>query len=112
MGTQNEHKHCQVCGRLYETGASGICRACQRASGRADGAGAQRSRTRPKPATRKKHKRLRCDCGKPAVTVLPVRVGENGIYQVRLPLCAECLELEQSYGLVGRAKRVVAGPTG
>ena len=101
MGTQNEQKHCPVCGRLYEIGYSGICRACQWATGPATGSAGKRAQPRPKSAARKKRKRLRCDCGKPAVTVLPVRVGENGIYQARLPLCADCLELERSYGLVG-----------
>ena len=57
------------------------------------------------------HKRLRCDCGRPAVTVANVRVGEDGAYLVRLPLCAECLKIEQSYGLAGVTIKPGAGST-
>ena len=57
------------------------------------------------------HKRLRCDCGRPAVTVTNVRVGEDGAYLVRLPLCAECLKIEQSYGLAGVTIKPGAGST-
>jgi hypothetical protein len=43
-----------------------------------------------------KHRRLRCDCGRPAVKVLLVRVGSDPQYTVHLPLCRDCLELEHS----------------
>ena len=88
MLSENREKRCRVCGRLYVQGKNGLCRACQRAKKQARTRGPQ-------------HKRLRCDCGKPAVTVAAVRVGEDGVYLVRLPLCADCLKIEQSYGLVG-----------
>ncbi len=39
-------------------------------------------------------RRLRCDCGKLAVTVRLVRVGCDPQYTVRLPLCTSCLQLE------------------
>jgi NMD protein affecting ribosome stability and mRNA decay len=94
---ENEDKRCQACGRLYEVGRNGVCRACQRAK---EGVGGQGKLTQ-----RKKHKRLRCDCGKPAVTVKTVRVGEGGVYPARLPLCADCLKVEESYGLDGGTKK-------
>lgn len=102
MGTENEGKRCRVCGRLYELGRNGVCRACRRTNRNGEGQG---NLTR-----HKKHKRLRCDCGKPAVTVKVVRVGEGGVYQVRLPLCADCLEVEHSYGWNGETKNSVPSP--
>lgn len=99
MLTGNDEKRCRVCGRLYEQGKNGLCRACQRAKKQARSRGPQ-------------HRRLRCDCGKPAVTVANVRVGEDGVYLVRLPLCAECLKIEQSYGLAKAAINPDAGSTG
>ncbi len=104
MGMAIDHKSCRVCGRLYEAGRDGICRPCQRANTPAGARG--------KSPPRKKHKRLRCDCGKPAVTVVEVRVGEDGVYRVRLPLCADCLAIEQSYGLEGAALNPGVGSTG
>jgi len=47
---------------------------------------------------RRRRRRSRCDCGRLAVTVLTVRVGIDGAYTVRLPLCAACLELERKDG--------------
>jgi hypothetical protein len=99
MGMAIDHKRCRGCGRLYEQGKNSLCRACQRAKKQARSRGPQ-------------HKRLRCDCGKPAVTVVEVRVGENGVYRVRLPLCADCLAIEQSYGLEGAALNPGIGSTG
>jgi hypothetical protein len=46
---------------------------------------------------RSKPRRLRCDCGKLAVTVLEVRVGSDPQYTIHLPLCPACLALEQSF---------------
>jgi hypothetical protein len=103
MGMKCDHKRCRVCGRLYETGRDGICRPCQRAKGS--------TRARSNSPPHKRHKHLRCDCGKPAVTVVDVRVGEDGVYQVRLPLCADCLQIEQSYGLAYAALNPDAGST-
>ena len=74
---------CQVCGRLYQAGSQRICRSCQRAR-------AQKKRRRWQ-----QHQRLRCDCGKMAVTVIEVRVGLDGAYVERMPLCADCLRLER-----------------
>ncbi len=39
-------------------------------------------------------RRLRCDCGKIAITVRLVRVGCDPQYTIRLPLCASCLQIE------------------
>jgi hypothetical protein len=37
-----------------------------------------------------------CECGRPAVTVVLVTLGaEDYTYQVRMPLCAQCLQLEK-----------------
>ena len=83
---------------MFEVGSRGICRPCLRARSKA-----RLERTR-------RQKRLTCDCGKPAVTVLPVRVGKDGVYEARLPLCAECLELEQSYALALWVKKPSASP--
>ena len=99
MLSENREKRCRVCGRLYVQGKNGLCRACQRAKKQARTRGPQ-------------HKRLRCDCGKPAVTVAAVRVGEDGVYLVRLPLCADCLKIEQSYGLVGGVIKPANDSTG
>lgn len=79
----HEHKRCQVCGRLFVSGSKWICRPCQRAKAQA------------KPRRWQRRQRLKCDCGKPAVTVLEVRVGLDGVYRVRLPLCADCYREEQ-----------------
>jgi hypothetical protein len=38
---------------------------------------------------------MRCDCGRVAVTIKAVRVGSDPQYIVHLPLCAECLAVEQ-----------------
>lgn len=89
MGTQSDVKRCRLCGEMFEVGRDGICRPCLRA------------RAKARLARQRRHRPLRCDCGKPAVTVLPVRVGMNGVYLARLPLCAECLAVEQSFGLAG-----------
>ena len=40
---------------------------------------------------------LRCDCGQEAVTIIQVRVGADPQYIIRLPLCQECLKLEQGW---------------
>ena len=40
-------------------------------------------------------RRLRCDCGGMAVTVVTVKVGIDGMYSVQMPLCEDCLRLEQ-----------------
>ena len=55
---------------------------------------------RPKPHRVSQH-RLRCDCGKQAITVLQVRVGSDPQYTIHLPLCAACLDLEQSFHTEG-----------
>jgi hypothetical protein len=68
---------CHRCGRLYVEGRNGLCSACRQ----------RKTLHRPR--------RLRCDCGAPAVTVLLVPVGEAGEYTVRLALCAACLEQER-----------------
>lgn len=103
MGMHKEDKRCRVCRRLYEQGRNGVCRACQRAKRDASG---QNRQTR-----HKKHKRLRCDCGMPAVTVKLVRVGEDGVYLVRLPLCADCLQVEESYALASETMYPDSSPS-
>ena len=61
----------------------------------------ERKRLRPAKPSQKPHRvkrrRLRCDCGKLAVTLLEVRVGSDPQYTIRLPLCSACLALEQSF---------------
>jgi hypothetical protein len=42
-------------------------------------------------------RRLRCDCGQLAVTILKVRVGTDPQYTIHLPLCPACLALEQGF---------------
>jgi hypothetical protein len=42
-----------------------------------------------------RQRRVRCDCGQLAITVLLVRVGSDPQYTIRLPLCPACLNLEQ-----------------
>jgi hypothetical protein len=44
----------------------------------------------------KRKRRLRCDCGKTAVAVVAVWVGTDPQYLIKLPLCSECLALENS----------------
>jgi len=55
---------------------------------------------RSKPHRVSQH-RPRCDCGKQAITVLQVRVGSDPQYTIHLPLCAACLDLEQSFHTEG-----------
>jgi hypothetical protein len=43
-----------------------------------------------------KPRRLRCDCGQIAITLLTVKVGSDPQYTIHLPLCRDCLALEQS----------------
>ncbi len=52
------------------------------------------------PAWRKRKpgrpgRKLRCDCGRLAVAVVTVQVGLDAVYTVQMPLCEECLKLEQ-----------------
>ena len=98
MGKNSDTKRCRLCGDLFESGSDGICRPCLRA------------RAKARLARQRRQRPLRCDCGQPAVTVLPVRVGKNGVYQARLPLCAECLAVEQSFGLATGAGKANASP--
>jgi len=61
---------------------------------------AQPAQTTPKlPRVRQRRRtrqrRVRCDCGQLAVTVLRVRVGSDPQYTIHLPLCPACLNLEQ-----------------
>ena len=74
---------CQICGGLYVSGTETLCRECL--TGRR-----MRSRRRP-------HSRLLCQCSKPAITVILVRVGlpEEGLSTERMALCRECLEIEK-----------------
>jgi hypothetical protein len=57
------------------------------------------ARPRLAPPARKppqpRHRRLICDCGRPATSVKLVIVGTDPQYTIRLPLCPECLKLEQ-----------------
>jgi hypothetical protein len=43
-----------------------------------------------------KSRRLRCDCGRLAVTTIIVQVGYDPQYSITLPLCRACLALEQA----------------
>ncbi|PWB49833.1 MAG: hypothetical protein C3F13_18520 [Anaerolineales bacterium] len=61
-------------------------------------AGSSHQVRRSAPAARRvgsRHRRLRCDCGLPAVVVKTVKVGSSPQYTIRLPLCPACLKLEQ-----------------
>jgi hypothetical protein len=72
---------CKHCGRIYVDGSLELCRECL--LGRFDTA------SPPKPSS------LRCDCGRRAITVILISVGEDGVYTMRLPLCERCLKIEQ-----------------
>ena len=80
--------NCTRCGRIYLEGVNGVCSACLQAERRTE-------RTR-RYKKRKRHQPLTCDCGRPAVTVLLVKVGResDGLRTVRRPLCQSCLQLE------------------
>jgi hypothetical protein len=67
---------------LFERGHKQVCRSC-------------RIRRRQGKTGTTRHRPLRCDCGRPAVTVLIRSVGLDGVYQVRLPVCEECKRLEE-----------------
>jgi len=51
----------------------------------------------PKKTRLVKSRRLRCDCGQIAITMLTVKVGSDPQYTIHLPLCRDCLALEQSF---------------
>lgn len=72
---------CTRCGRNYVDGSQDLCRECL--LGHMDPAYFQRPRW------------FRCDCGKRAVIVVLVRVGMGGVYAMRLPLCKDCLKIEE-----------------
>ncbi len=72
---------CQRCGRIFVDGQGEVCAACLRG---------QRANSRTT-----KVRALICDCGRRAVTVIWVRVGEGGVYPERMALCARCLKLEK-----------------
>jgi predicted nucleic acid-binding Zn-ribbon protein len=78
---------CTHCGRIYLEGSNGVCSACLQAERRP-----RRSRT-----YRKRRRALTCECGRPAVTVLLVKIGreDEGLQTVRMPLCQSCLQLEK-----------------
>jgi len=73
---------CLICGGRYVAGTETLCKECL--------AG------RRKRSLRRKRGRLRCDCGRPAVTVVLVYVGlpEQGLSAERMALCPDCLEVE------------------
>ena len=85
---ESDGQRCRVCGQLFEVGSNGVCRPCRRAGSKID-------RLRRGKPRRRTGQHLLCDCGQPAVAVKVVRVGLDGAYQARLPLCADCLRLEQ-----------------
>jgi hypothetical protein len=75
---------CDQCGSLYLEGTNTTCLRC--------------CRFKSKPTRRWRTKqRLRCDCGKTAVSVILVRVGyyEDNLSEERLPVCGDCLEIEK-----------------
>lgn len=83
---------------LMDLGIEGL-QPCQRVaqvtvSGRISRVG--RGGQQPRKPQLVKHRRLRCDCGQIAVTVLLLRVGINPQYTIHLPLCRDCLALEHS----------------
>ena len=49
----------------------------------------------PRPR-RVRQRKPRCDCGQLAIKILLVRVGTDPQYTVPLPLCQECLTLEEN----------------
>jgi len=73
---------CQRCGAHYLDGTRTTCRRCLRLG---------------KSRRRRTKIRFRCDCGRMAVTVALVKVGDpdEGLSEVRLPLCPQCLQEEQ-----------------
>lgn len=87
---------CRVCQRIYLGGEEGCCDAC-----RSGGAG------------RRKPRRLRCQCGRLAVSILLAEVidGDGEPLQVEIPLCPACekeeLRLEAS---LRRAPPAAASP--
>ncbi len=48
-----------------------------------------------------RRRRVYCDCGNLAITVKEVKVGCDPQYTVRLPLCPDCLALEQGFAIDG-----------
>ena len=64
---------------------------------------APQRKKQPAPVARHiRQRRLRCDCGKLAIKILLVRVGSDPQYTVQLPLCQQCLSLEENLRYEGR----------
>jgi hypothetical protein len=78
---------CVNCGNTNNHQAHGLCAACYRY-------GKRTGRQRIVLPDGGIVKPLLCDCGKPAVTVKRAVVGINCRTVVSLPLCADCLALE------------------
>ena len=55
----------------------------------------RKKRTPRKSHPVRRRRRLRCDCGRIAVTVISVRVGIDPQYTIQLPLCRDCLSMER-----------------
>lgn len=75
---------CLACGKPFLHGSGTTCSSCLR-------------QLKVGSAITRKAARLCCDCGNWAVAVILVHVGlrEDGITEGRLPLCAQCLEIEK-----------------
>jgi hypothetical protein len=78
-----EAPRCIECERIYVEGRAGVCSACLQA--------------KRKGRRYQRRAGIPCDCGGIAVTVILIKVGteKDGITTVRMPLCGECLKLEQ-----------------
>jgi hypothetical protein len=98
---------CTRCNHPYLEGRDGVCMTClrlerkrkngsqTRTSIRADGIHPTSHPRRPHGRSRRRRPMF-CECGRPAVTVVLVTLGaEDYTYQVRMPLCAQCLQLEK-----------------
>jgi hypothetical protein len=73
---------CKICGRMFASANRyRLCFACRTRLQRGRLTARQRTHT--------------CDCGRPAVTIVTIKVGEDGMYTIRMPLCEACQRLEE-----------------
>lgn len=70
---------CPICGGLMSSTKCGICKTCY-------------ERRRVGRTGRRRFYKVYCDCGKPAVVVIVVRVSDH---KELMPLCSDCFEIER-----------------
>jgi hypothetical protein len=72
---------CRSCSRIYLGGQDGLCENCFSSE-----------------VCKKRVKRLRCLCGKPAVLVIlaTVLTPEEAPLELEIPLCGDCRDLERA----------------